>query len=178
MVRHALGLDFEGEKYIGYRIHIADVSVRWTLATPVGQTFFFVEEHGYMGGQRMPGSPDRFYFYILTADGRPDDEGNDLPIEEAERLVRKSSGDKGATLFDPQWLNTARYRHGLAATYRKGRAMLIGDAARSAPPLYGQGMNYAMHDAWDRRRCSIPSPPNGASSAPTSLRALIAPSAS
>jgi 2-polyprenyl-6-methoxyphenol hydroxylase-like FAD-dependent oxidoreductase len=149
VVRHALGLDFEGEKYVGYRIHIADVFVRWTLATPVGQTFFFVEEHGYMGGQRMPGSPDRFYFYILTTDDHPDDEGNDLPIEEAERLVRDFSGDEGATLFDPQWLNTARYRHGLAATYRKGRAMLIGDAARSAPPLYGQGMNYAMHDAWN-----------------------------
>ena len=149
IVRHATGLDFEGEKYIGYRIHIADVSARWTFATPPGQTFFFVEKQGYMGGQRMPGSADRFYFYILTPDETPDDDGNDLVLEDVERLVRQFSGDDQATLFDPLWLNTARYKHGLAETYRKGRAFLIGDAARSAPPLYGQGMNYAMHDAWN-----------------------------
>lgn len=149
VVRHAVGLDYEGERYIGYRIHIADVHARWTLATPVGQTFFYVEKHGYMGGQRLPGHPDRFYFYILTKDEHPDDDSNELDIREAERLVRLFSGDADATLSDPNWLNTARYRHGLADTYRKGRAMLIGDTARSAPPLYGQGMNYAMHDAWN-----------------------------
>lgn len=149
VVRHAQVLDFAGEKYVGYRIHIADVHAHWTIATPVGQTFFFVEKHGYMGGQRMPGHPDRFYFYILTVDDDPDNDSSDLPIEEAQRLVRLFSGDEAATLSDPAWLNTARYRHGLARTYHKGRALLIGDAARSAPPLYGQGMNYAMQDAWN-----------------------------
>ena len=149
VVRRAQGLDFAGEKYVGYRIHIADVHAHWTIATPAGQTFFFVEKHGYMGGQRMPGHPDRFYFYILTVDDDPDNDSSDLPIEEAERLVRLFSGDEAATLSDPGWLNTARYRHGLARTYHKGRAFLIGDAARSAPPLYGQGMNYAMQDAWN-----------------------------
>ena len=149
IVRHAVGLDFKGEKYLGYRIHIADVHARWTIATPVGQTFFFVEKHGYMGGQRLPGDPDRFYFYILTPDTDPDDDSNELALGEVETLVRQFSGDPDATLYDPKWLNTARYRHGLAQTYRRGRAMLIGDAARSAPPLYGQGMNYAMQDAWN-----------------------------
>ena len=149
VVRHAVGLDYEGEKYIGFRIHIADVNASWTLATPVGQTFFYVEKYGYMGGQRLPGHPDRFYFYILTKDEHPDDNSNELDIKEVERLVRQFSGDQEATLSEPNWLNTARYRHGLADTYRKGRAMLIGDTARSAPPLYGQGMNYAMHDAWN-----------------------------
>lgn len=149
VVRHALGLDFEGEKYVGYRIHIADVHAHWTVATPPGQTFFFIEKHGYMGGQRMPGHPDRFYFYILTVDDRPDDDSNDLTLEEAERLVRKFSGDSSASLDHPHWLDTARYRHGLARTYSGGHAFLLGDAARSAPPLYGQGMNYAMQDAWN-----------------------------
>ena len=149
VVRHAVGLDFEGEKYIGYRIHIADVKALWTLATPVGQTFFMVEELGYMGGQRLPGDPDRFYFYILTPDEDPENKSNTVPLEEVQELVRRFSGDTEAMLFDPKSCNTARYRHGLADTYRKGRAMLIGDAARSAPPLYGQGMNYAMHDAWN-----------------------------
>lgn len=149
VVRHDLGLDFAGEKYLGYRIHVADVQAHWTLATPVGQTFFFVEDHGYMGGERMPGHPDRFYFYILTVDDKPDDDSNELSLEEAQRLVRQFSGDDAATLSDPIWLNSARYRHGLARTYAQGRAFLVGDTARSAPPLYGQGMNYAMHDVWN-----------------------------
>ena len=149
IVRRDIGLDYEGEKYIGYRIHIADVHAHWTIATPLGQTFFMVEEHAYMGGQRLPGHPDRFYFYILTPDEKPDDSGNDVTLEEVQELVRRLSGDQDATLSDPQWLNTARYKHGVSAAYRKGRAMLIGDAARSAPPLYGQGMNYAIHDAWN-----------------------------
>lgn len=149
VVRRALGLDFEGEKYVGYRVHIADVHARWTVATPVGQTFFYVDEGGYLGGQRLPGHPDRFYFYILTPDDRPDDHSNELPLEEAQRLVRQFSGDDAATLSEPRWLNSARYRHGLADTYAKGRGFLVGDAARSAPPLYGQGMNYAMQDAWN-----------------------------
>ena len=149
VVRHDQGLDFEGEKYVGYRIHIADVHAHWTLATPPGQTFFYFEKHGYLGGQRLPGHPDRFYFYILTVDERPDDDSNELSLEEVQRFARSFTGDEDTTLSDPRWLNTARYRHGLARTYHKGRAFLIGDAARSAPPLYGQGMNYAMQDAWN-----------------------------
>ena len=149
VVRRALGLDFAGEKYVGYRVHIADVHASWTVATPVGQTFFFVDEGGYLGGQRLPGHPDRFYFYILTSDDRPDDDSNDLTLDEAQRLVRQFSGDDAATLSEPRWLDSARYRHGLADTYAKGRGFLVGDAARSAPPLYGQGMNYALQDAWN-----------------------------
>jgi len=149
VVRRDLGLDFAGEKYLGYRIHIADVHARWTLATPVGQTFFYIDKGEYMGGQRLPGHPDRFYFYILTVDDRPDDDSNELALEEVQRLVRQISGDDAATLSEPRWLNSARYRHGLAETYARGRGFLVGDAARVAPPLYGQGMNYAMQDAWN-----------------------------
>lgn len=149
VVRHAVGLDFEGEKYVGYRIHIANVCADWTLATPVGQTFFYVEKHGYMGGQRLPGEPNRMYFYILVPDERPDDDSNEVGIDEIQDMVRRFSGDEDATLSNPIWLTTARYRHGVADTYRKGHALLIGDTARVAPPLYGQGMNYAMHDAWN-----------------------------
>lgn len=149
VVRHAAGLDFEGEKYVGYRIHVADVRADWTLATPVGQTFFYVEKRGYMGGQRLPGEANRMYFYILIPDERPGDDSNEVGLDEVQQLVRRFSGDEDATLSDPNWLTTARYRHGLADSYRKSRALLVGDTARIAPPLYGQGMNYAMHDAWN-----------------------------
>ena len=147
IVRRDAGLDFAGEKYVGFRIHTADVRAHWTYATPVGQLFFLVGQGCYLGGQRLPGDPDRFYFYILTPDETPDYAGHEVALEDVQTLVRRISGDEGAALSDPVYLNTARYQHGLADHYRRGRALLIGDAARSAPPLYGQGMNYAMHDA-------------------------------
>ncbi len=48
-----------------------------------------------------------YYFYILTKDEHPDDNGSELDIEEVERLVRQFSCDEGANLSSPNRLNTA-----------------------------------------------------------------------
>ena len=118
MVRHALGLDFAGER---------------TWAT--GST------------SRSAGLSPRRRGSATSSSTSTATWAANVCREETERLVRRFSGDEHATLSDPRWLNSARYRHGLAAAYRRGRAFLVGDAARSAPPLYGQGMNHAMQDA-------------------------------
>ena len=149
VVRKAVGLDFEKKPYPGYRIHVADVLAKWTYATPVGQAYFFIREKGYMGGQRLPGDPNRFYFYILTEDEDPEGGSKPIDMEGLQGLVRSFSGDDGATVSDLRWGNSAHYSHGCAETFRKGRALLLGDTARIVIPLYGQGMNYAIHDAWN-----------------------------
>ena len=38
-------------------------------------------------------------------------------------------------------------RASCAATYRRGRALLVGDAAHVNNPLGGMGMNFGIHDA-------------------------------
>lgn len=149
VIRTSVGLDFEKKKYAGYRIRIADVVADWTLATPVGQGYFFVQEKAYMGGQRLPGEPNRFYFYILTADDEPDNDAHELDLAQMQQLVRDISGDDQAVLSDLRWGSTSRYSHGVASAFRKGRALLLGDTAKIVIPLFGQGMNYAIHDAWN-----------------------------
>ena len=149
MIRRSVGLDFEEKKYAGYRIHIADVVADWTLATPVGQGYFFIEKKAYMGGQRLPGEPNRFYFYILTEDDEPDNNSHELNLDKMQQLVRTISGDDQAVLSALRWGTTSRYSHGVAPAFRKGRALLLGDTAKIVIPLFGQGMNYAIHDAWN-----------------------------
>ena len=149
VVRHSVGLDFEKKKYAGYRIRIADVVADWTLATPIGQGYFFIQEKMYMGGQRLPGEPNRFYFYILTPDDEPDNDGHELDLDKMQQLVRTISGDDQAVLSALRWGTTSRYSHGVAAAFRQGRALLLGDTAKIVIPLFGQGMNYAIHDAWN-----------------------------
>lgn len=149
VIRKSVGLDFEAQPYAGYRIHIADVVADWTLATPIGQGYFFIEEKAYMGGQRLPGEPNRFYFYILTEDDEPDNDAHELNLDKMQQLVRDISGDDQAVLSALRWGSTSRYRYGVAPAFRRGRALLLGDTAKIVIPLFGQSMNYALHDAWN-----------------------------
>ncbi len=149
IIRKSVGLDFEAKKYAGYRIHIADVTADWTYPSPVGQGYFFVKEKAYLGGQRLPGEPNRFYFYILTEDDEPNNMSHELNLAKMQQLVRDISGDDQAVLSNLHWGTTSRYRHGVAPAFRRGRALLLGDTAKIVIPLYGQGMNYAIHDAWN-----------------------------
>jgi 3-(3-hydroxy-phenyl)propionate hydroxylase len=149
IIRARVGLDFDAQKYEGYRIHIADVTAEWTYPTPVGQGYFFIQEKAYLGGQRLPGEPNRFYFYILTVDDEPANPSNELDLAKMQQLVRDLTGDDQAVLSALHWGTTSRYRHGVAPSFRKGRALLLGDTAKIVIPLYGQGMNYAIHDAWN-----------------------------
>ncbi|KAL2866011.1 cytochrome c oxidase subunit VIa [Aspergillus lucknowensis] len=45
------------------------------------------------------------------------------------------------------WFSTYRSHHRVAATFRKGRAFLVGDAAHIHSPVGGQGMNTGIGDA-------------------------------
>jgi 3-(3-hydroxy-phenyl)propionate hydroxylase len=42
-----------------------------------------------------------------------------------------------------------RVHQRVAKTYRRGRALIAGDAAHINNPLGGMGMNGGVHDAWD-----------------------------
>ena len=94
MIRNKIGLDFAGEKYEGFRIHVADVDIDWSYATPIGQAYFFVKKGVYFGGQRLPGASNRFYFYILTPDENPGDKSHELHQDTVQKLVREHSGGR------------------------------------------------------------------------------------
>lgn len=149
-VRHTLGLDFAREELKGSQIRVADGHLRWTH--PLGERgYFFIGENTYLGYNPLPPFPDgrsRGYCYMLTPDPDPSDRSTPT-VEELQGVIRELSGDAGATLTDLQWTNRIRFKFGVVPTMRKGRAFLVGDAAKVVIPLGGQGMNTGIQDAFN-----------------------------
>lgn len=58
-------------------------------------------------------------------------------------------GAEDAELSEPIWLARYRTSHRVAATLRKGRAFIAGDAGHVHVPFGGQGMNTGIQDAFN-----------------------------
>lgn len=93
--------------------------------------------------RRMPGAE-----VILTAefDGAPDDRDAAVTAEEVEASIRRVTG---AEVKVTQLLSATRFTDNtrVAAHYRSGRVLLVGDAAHVHPPFGGQGLSLGLVDA-------------------------------
>jgi 3-(3-hydroxy-phenyl)propionate hydroxylase len=63
--------------------------------------------------------------------------------------LRRVTGDAQAELSDAIWLTRGRLQHGVASSFQAGRVLLAGDAGHMTIPVYGQGMNTGMQDAFN-----------------------------
>lgn len=82
----------------------------------------------------------------------PDAPGDGRPTTTTLPEVAELSADAigGPVEFsDAPWVAVVRYGNHIAADFRRGRALLAGDAAHSIAPLSGQGMNIGIQDAVD-----------------------------
>jgi 4,5-epoxidase len=66
-----------------------------------------------------------------------------------QELFTDYSGDSATRLVDPTWLSIFRIHRRMASTFRKGRALIAGDAAHLTSPLGGQGVNTGLNDAFN-----------------------------
>jgi 3-(3-hydroxy-phenyl)propionate hydroxylase len=73
-----------------------------------------------------------------------------LDVKAAHRRVRRFIPEDAP--FEVMHINIYAVHQRVASTFRKGRVMLIGDAAHVNNPLGGLGMNFGVHDAHNLAR--------------------------
>lgn len=88
---------------------------------------------------RLPGTRVRMEFMLM-----PGDDPEEIVTPEA--IERLSRGVLPADRFTPDRRAIYTFRGRIAERWRDGRVFLVGDAAHTAPPLFGQGLCAGMRD--------------------------------
>ena len=141
MVRHGLGLGFEGDTlqsdWILADLHIAGFTI------PDSELAIYFHADGVLA--TFPISPGRYRIIAdigVAKDAHPDDPS----LAEVQSVVDRR-GPAGLKLSDPIWLSAFRINERKVKDYRSGRVFVAGDAAHVHSPAGGQGMNTGMQDA-------------------------------
>ncbi len=143
-IREQAGIPFEGGTYDESFI-LGDVEMSWPLAPNVGTLFFSPE--GLALIVPLPGNGHANHFRIVAtlADAPALPTAEDLQ----HILDRRTPTSPPARISRLLWSSRFRVHHRLAASFRKGRILLAGDAAHVHSPAGGQGMNTGIQDAID-----------------------------
>jgi 3-(3-hydroxy-phenyl)propionate hydroxylase len=145
IVRDAAGIGWEGHELVGLMILIADATAIWPLPRTQGHAFAGLTDEGYVA---LIPLPDAQRIVIAVPDTTPPDEEPAATLDDVAAAVEQALGAP-VSLTDSPWATVIRYGNHIAPVYRKGRAILAGDAAHGIAPLSGQGMNTGIQDAFD-----------------------------
>ncbi|MCP2163584.1 FAD-dependent monooxygenase [Goodfellowiella coeruleoviolacea] len=138
-VRTRAGIDFPGTDATVYGF-LGDV----VLDTPLPHGASWYSEHG--GAMATPPLPDGRHRLVGAVAAQPDRPGTELTLAELrDKMSRIAGVDLG--LRDPSWLSRFGNATRQAASYRRGRVLLAGDAAHMHFPTGGVGLNVGVQDA-------------------------------
>jgi 2-polyprenyl-6-methoxyphenol hydroxylase-like FAD-dependent oxidoreductase len=147
VVRERLGIPFEGGRRKNLQaLQVNAVAKNWPYPYQEDRGYFFLAPGVSIGVFPLPVGGYRFFAF---ADD-PDPSRKDPPtLGEMRELVARTAGAPGLVLepTEPSWLNRARFADRVAATLRRGRALLVGDAAHAWAPIGGHGMNAGIRGA-------------------------------
>lgn len=146
LVREAAGIGWEGHKLEGLMVPIADAKAKWPLINKVGHCHVALTDKGYLLTIPLPGDLQRII--VAVPDDTPRGENPKTTLDQVAALMSGAIGGP-VELSDAPWVTVVRYGNYLAHDFRRGRALLAGDAAHSIAPLSGQGMNTGVQDAFD-----------------------------
>lgn len=138
MVRGAAGIAFDGGAYEKSFV-LADVRMDWPLGRE--EVMLFFSPAGLVVVAPLPNGNFRV---VAALDQAPEN-----PKAHDIQRILDASGPRqsGARIEEVVWSSRFRIHHRLAQRYRRGRLMIMGDAAHVHSPAGGQGMNTGLVDA-------------------------------
>ena len=147
-VRELSGIPFVGSTYPDEGL-LGDVEIRWPL--PDCQIAICPGVTGVLLAFPLPGV--RHFRAILVQPATGGMDQRSLPADEflgqvREALPKFPHGD-AVELEATHWLTRYRLHRKAAATYRRGRSFVAGDAAHVHSPVGAQGMNTGIQDAYN-----------------------------
>lgn len=138
-VRHEMGIAFEGQPYPQDWL-LADVALHGPVSGNSVHMFFRPDG---LPLSCIPMGGDRWRLVMANAG---DLRGRQPSFDDIRDAVAQRA-PWPLEVSDPVWLGSFRCQLRSASTYRRGRALLAGDAAHIHSPAGGQGMNTGMTDA-------------------------------
>lgn len=146
-VRSTLGIPFEARAgTLEETIVLADVLIDWDQPADRLLTWFNGDGALLAFPFKEPGR------WRITAALSPAEEADGRYTEDSlddfTALYRRRTGDTTSTLSDMRGFSVYRVNQRVVDTYRRGRALVIGDAAHVHTPAGGLGMNTGIQDAY------------------------------
>ena len=138
LVRQTAGIGFAGERYEESFV-LADVEMTWGLGRDEVQLFF--SPAGLLVVAPLPSGSFRLVAILEPAPERPG-------VADMQALLdARGPTHAAAQVSQVHWSSRFRLHHRVADHYRRGRFLLVGDAAHVHSPAGGQGMNTGLVDA-------------------------------
>lgn len=139
LVRQSAGIEFDGGRY-AHSFVLADARMDWPHGREEVSLFF-----APAGPVVVAPLPNGQFRIVAAMTDAPEHPG----IADIQRLLDANGPRAGgrARVHEVAWSSRFRIHHRLARTYRRGRLLIMGDAAHVHSPAGGQGMNTGMVDA-------------------------------